>query len=487
MVIANLDEMHKIASLEQRGGSIGRDIVLNYDLKRPHSGIDLITSRSPNGDGFFYLTVTAGDDVGRVDMGMDYLFLLDISGSMANDGKLTASRRSVAAFIDELSDSDRFEVMTFNVQPTSVFNALRKADTDAKTIAQRFLESQMARGGTILAPALTTAYKYADSDRPLNVVILSGGMTEQSERSQLIGLIDQRPRNVKVFCIDIGNEIHRPLLDQMAAQSGGLSAFVSGEDNFSRQAKAFRRKLMRAALSDLKITIEGVNTSDITPAKLPNLYHGAPIRIYGRYSGKGNAQVILTGTVLGKEVKQTIQLPFPAVDEKNPEIERMWAMKRVDELLKRIDAGEPAVELQAETIRLGEAFSIVTPYTSFLVLENDAEYKRWQIERKNLDRLQRDRNAQAERQRQIQALRDKALQNLGPQAAAQAPADNSSQPTLRPTSTVPSAQPQTVPSVHQGPERNQSRDFSWGGGGSGPVGPLFVGLAYLLTRCKQRR
>ena len=36
---------------------------------------------------------------------MDYVFVLDVSGSMADDGKLLVSKDSVAAFLNELGET----------------------------------------------------------------------------------------------------------------------------------------------------------------------------------------------------------------------------------------------------------------------------------------------------------------------------------------------------------------------------------------------
>ena len=489
MVLVDNSDTYKMASLEQKNGSLAADVVIHYDLKRPVSGIDMITSRTPGDDGFFYLTVTAGQDLAKLDLGMDYIFLLDVSGSMANDNKLPVSRRSLAAFINELDDQDRFEVMTFNVQPRTVFNRLRNAGPETRAAAAAFLESQEARGGTILAPALTTAYKYGDADRPLNVVILSDGMTEQKERQALVVLIGQRPANARVFCIGIGNEINRPLLEQLAEESGGLAAFISGGDDFQRQAKAFRRKLMRPAASRLNLEFEGVKVYDLVPARLPNLYFGAPVRVYGRYSGSGTGRVTLTGQVQGREIRQNVALPFPKEDTANPEIERMWAQKNIDQLLKEGDRSNSRQDVLDEVVRLGEDFSIVTEYTSFLVLENDAEYQRWKIERRNRGRLARDRAAQNQRRQALEALRRQAMQDLGPQTVAMNQQDRQPQAVqpVPPASPQVSQPPQPQPSRTAAAPRRQSRDFDFGlGGGSGPVGPLFVGIAMLLKRRKQR-
>ena len=199
------------ASLETDGGSLARDVVINYDTSRPNTGLDLVVSKQKGEDGYFLLTLTAGEELAKADgSGADYVFILDVSGSMANDGKLRLSSGSIKAFIDQLDKDDRFELVTFNVKPATLFSQLATADENAKSKAEAYLDSQQARGGTSLHPAITTAYKYGDPDRELNVVILSDGMTEQRERRELSELIMQRPSNARVFCIGIGNEVNRP-------------------------------------------------------------------------------------------------------------------------------------------------------------------------------------------------------------------------------------------------------------------------------------
>ncbi len=474
-VIAKHSDAYYQASLETTGGSLARDAVLAYHLSRPKTGFDLITSKRSGEDGFFCLTLTVGEDLAKRDDGMDYIFLLDISGSMADDGKLLLSKDSIAAFINELGDADRFEVMTFNVQPNMGFSQLRAASAENKQAAASYLASQQARGGTVLNPAITTAYKYASPDRPLNVVILSDGLTEQHERRTLLQLIQQRPRNARVFCVGVGNDVNRPLLEQLAQDSGGLAAFVSHGDNFTRQAKAFRRKLMRPAATNLKIDFDGVQITEVEPKVLPSLYHGSPLRLYGRYRANGLADISLRGSINGVELKQAASLEFPKEDLNNPEIDRMWAWHKIDVLLKQADLTESRAAVIDEIVRLGEGYSIATEYTSFLVLENDAEYQRWKIGRNSMTRLARDMKAQQQLRAELDAIRNKAIADIGPQAAsssAQAKPQQfaSASPTPRP-----SFQPatQAVPD----PQQSQSRDLNVGTRtGTGPVGPLLLGL-----------
>jgi Ca-activated chloride channel family protein len=489
-VVGHTDSYYE-ASLETKGGDLNRDVVLAYQVKRPMTGIDVVTSKSAGEDGYFMLTLTAGEELEADNLGMDFVFILDVSGSMAHDGKLALSRQSIGAFIDELGPGDRFEVVAFNVAPTRLFAELRGVDAAAQDEATQFLRSQQGRGGTILRSAMSVAYQYGDPDRPLNVVILSDGMTEQGERGELLSLIASRPANAKVFCIGVGNEVNRPLLSQMAEDAGGLAAFLSQGDNFQRQAKAFRRKLTRPAASNVQMDFAGLDVYDREPKKLPNLYHGMPVRLYGRYRGDGPIDVRVQAEINGAPIDQTVQVAFPGSESGNPEIERMWAWQKVDRLLKEADRSGSRSSVIDEIVRLGETYSIVTEYTSFIVLENDAEYKRWSIERRNLLRTGRDRRQQQLVRAELDALRERALADLGPQQSAPERAAGK-----RPQLPNPADQVADRNLTTPAPPSRGSRDLDFtpnppnfgGGGAFDPItGAIALGLAGLGAAAAGRR
>ena len=336
VVVRHTDAYYE-ASLETDEGDLNRDVVLAYHSVRPRTGIDVIASKQPGEDGYFQLTLTAGEELAEAYTGMDYVFVLDISGSMAHDGKLQISRDSIDAFIRELGAEDLFELITFNVSPTTLFNQLQPVTEQSQSQASEFLRSRQGRGGTVLRSAMATAYKYGDPDRPLNVVILSDGMTEQSERRELLSLIASRPPGTRVFCIGVGNQVNRPLLSQIAEDAGGLASFLSQGDDFQRQAQAFRRKLLRPAASDVRITLDAADVYDLQPRQLPDLYHGMPVRLYGRYRSSGSVAVKVQAEINGAPMDQTVSIELAEADRSNPEIERMWASKKVDRLLKEAD------------------------------------------------------------------------------------------------------------------------------------------------------
>ncbi len=484
VVVRHSDNYYQ-ASLESTGGDLNRDVVLAFKMERPKTGLDLALTRERGEDGTFQLTFTAGDELEDKVVPMDYVFILDISGSMGEDGKLDLSRASLGAFLAKLDAADRFEVMSFNVSPRTAFRTLRRADKVARDEAQSFLRSQRALGGTALESAVELAYRYQDAGRPLNIVILSDGMTYRNELETFIRMIGQRPPATRVFCIGVGNEVDHGFLQQIADEAGGLAAFISPGDDFMRQARAFRRKLLRPVGTDLEIDVEGVGAYDVEPATLPNLFHGSPVRIYGRYKKAGTARVHIQAAVGGERLDQWIELDFPAAEPANPELERMWAWHRVEALQREAKRKGPRHGVD-EIVRLGEAYSIVTEHTSFLVLENDAEFRRWQIERRNALRLDRDRLAQRQVRQRLKELRRESVLALGPiEGRATEETRVASRSVPAPPVVAPPARTRPAPPAQ--PRRRHGLDAGGGGGGVDPASVILAlvvvaGLALAANR-----
>lgn len=497
VVVKHADNHYWQASLEAAGGDLSRDVVVSFDVARPRTGLDIVTSRPQGEDGYFLLTLTAGKELEAASQGADYVFLLDVSGSMERDGKLGLSRKSIEAFVEKLGPQDRVELITFNVGANTLFGALKPADDDAKREAAAYLGTQRARGGTVLRPAVEAAYRYLDKDRPLNVIVISDGMTEQSEQRELIELISRRPAGTTVFYVGVGNDVNRPLLTQLANDAGGLAAFLSAGDDFERQAEAFRRKLSKPAATNVRLTFDGGDVYDVEPQRLPNLFHGQPLRVYGRYRKPGPIEVRVQAEIQGSPLDQKVPLDLPQRDDANPQIERIWAFKKVERLNEQMRR-DGSQGLRDEVVRLCEGYSIVSEYASFIVLENDAEYDRWKIERRNVTRSRRDRAAQEAVRRQLEKLRDQTQASIGPNGDPAKPAANTvaATPISSPRNATAPAAPRSLQPID--PPQVASRDLfvpsqrsSGGGGGGGALDPLSVaallGLGGAAWRRRQRR
>ncbi len=129
------------------------------------------------------------------------------------------------------------------------------------------------------------------------------------------------------------------------------------------------------------MTIEGVATAKVYPEVLPNLPLGQQQVVLGRFlpdaARAKTANVVVTGTVAGKPVKYTSSFAVPAADEGNSFLPRLWARRHLDALL----AQGQSQETKDEIVAFSREYQIMTPYTSFLVLENDEDRALYGVER----------------------------------------------------------------------------------------------------------
>jgi Ca-activated chloride channel family protein len=140
-----------------------------------------------------------------------------------------------------------------------------------------------------------------------------------------------------------------------------------------------------------------VKTYDMTDGKIGKVYRGQQLVFFGRYQDAGRAELKLEATLTGEDKTYATQFDFPELDIDHPELERLWAMDRVEAIEFARDAGMlPATEAGDAVEALGVEYQIVTDETSMLVL-SDEKFEERGIERRNRERLARERTAQSQR------------------------------------------------------------------------------------------
>jgi Ca-activated chloride channel family protein len=105
---------------------------------------------------------------------------------------------------------------------------------------------------------------------------------------------------------------------------------------------------------------------------LPDLFAGSQLVITGRFRDKGTATARLTGLIDGKTQTYTYSnLNFPDNAGGQPFVPRLWATRKIGALLNQIRLNGEKPELVDAVVRLSVRYGIITPYTSYLIQEND--------------------------------------------------------------------------------------------------------------------
>jgi Ca-activated chloride channel family protein len=107
------------------------------------------------------------------------------------------------------------------------------------------------------------------------------------------------------------------------------------------------------------------------PEPLPDLFKGGQLLVVGRYTGDGAAAVEIEGTINGQSKKFAQDVKFSTDSPESEFIPRLWATRRVGYLLDEIRLHGENAELRAEVTQLARRYGIVTPYTAYLIIEDE--------------------------------------------------------------------------------------------------------------------
>jgi len=448
------------------GASLDRDFVLYWRLAADAPArLELLTHRAEGAsEGTFLAVVTPGADLAPITGGTDWAFVLDVSGSMQGE-KLRTLQKGVVRAIQALRPEDRVHLVAFESQARDVTQDWVPMDAAGMARAQKAVLSLSSGGSTNVFAGLERAYARLDGDRPTGVVLVSDGVanTGPHEYKDLIELAKRH--DVRLFTFVMGNGANVTLLEDMATHTGGHAASISADDDVAGQLLLAQNRMSHEALHGVELSLDGALAR--YPAKLPSLYLGQQLVAVGRYDATGPATLKVTARISGEPVTWTLPVNLPAVDDSVPELERIYALAAIQDLEREawLATGN-ASEARAAVLDLALRYSLVTDYTSMIVVEED---------RKAVHGIGDDNARRRARERE----------------AATARAANRHAPQV-----VTGSRPLAGPHAEHAPSRYArsnpgSGSGGGGGGGAGAIGPLYVlvagGLGVLAWRRRRRR
>jgi len=369
-------------SFESKAGREPQDFQLFYTISREDFGLSLLTHREPGKDGYFLMMLSPKDDWSENEYAAkDIVFVLDTSGSMNDEGKIEKARSALLFGIKSLHTEDRFNVISFAGEEHLMESGMIAADGKGRARGEQFVNKLKATGGTNINDALHAALKQFDgSDRPKMLVFLTDGLPTVGE-TNIERIVDNarssRVQGLRLFTFGVGYDVNTALLDKLAAENGGVADYVEPKENLEIKVSNFFAKINYPVLTDLALNMGGVQTDLVYPRNLPDLFKGTQITLIGRYRNDEDLQrikVALTGKAGRTPRTYSFEnLSFPVREENNDFLPRLWATRRVGWLMEQIRTNGEQKELRDEIVDLGTRYGIVTPYTSYLALENNAQ------------------------------------------------------------------------------------------------------------------
>jgi hypothetical protein len=260
---------------------------------------------------------------------------------------LDASKRFAAKALHTLGPRDTFNLIRFAGDNEVYSKDALPNDRQAIASALAWFDRQQGGGGTEMLSALKAAFaRPADPNRLRVVVFLTDGYVGNDDESS----------------------VNHSLLDRMADLGRGAYVFVRPDESADDALEAFRSWVTLPYLTDLAIDWGALPVADISPERIRDLGSGQTLTLVGRYLNAAEGNVVIRGKLGGRYWEQMIHVVLPERKTDNEALAAVWARGRIQDLLR--DSGQNLESVKAEVIALGLTYRLMSPYTSFVAVDD---------------------------------------------------------------------------------------------------------------------
>jgi len=342
-------------------------------------------------DGYFLLLASPAIIKAGKPLPKSVFFVVDTSGSMSGE-KIEQAREAAKFLVNNLREGDSFNLMSFNSTITLFEDTMQVYDAKTRQKALAFADGLVASGGTDINTALTRTLELlakADDKNPKYVYFLTDGCPTVGVQDEMKIVENAGKANgvkARVFAFGVGYDLNSRLLDKLVRESFGQSEYVKPNENIEERVSRLYQKLESPVMTGVKMTFtpaegseaavkSGAMVNRVYPSAEFDLFAGDQLVISGRYKYPGKGTLKITGTI-ADGLTQTFEYPLEFVasspDSRYAFAEKLWAMRRIGEIIDELDLRGQNQEILDELIALSTKHGIMTPYTSFLADETSS-------------------------------------------------------------------------------------------------------------------
>lgn len=353
-----------------------KDLTIEFETQR--AGIEYHAlsykskpSDSLGTDNFYTVWITPPDSLtAGYEINKNIVFTADVSSSM--DGKrMEQLKDALNNFLTLLSDKDKFNIITFGTFVNSFKDNLVPASQNNINDAKAFVFQLYALGMTNIDQAITKSLQQSYGDSSSNsVVFLTDGYPTWGDTistSILSHAKQNNIKNVRIFSFGIGDDISKSLLVNLAEQNHGYAKFIASNDSIALVVNDHFKRISKPVLTDITIDLGGLQSYDVYPKTINDLFWGSQLMQLGLYKTGGTYNVTLRGKIRSNPVEFKQSIYFTDTLGGHPFVPRLWAKEKIDYLLQLIDTYGETAELKKQVIDLSLKFHILTRYTALYV------------------------------------------------------------------------------------------------------------------------
>ena len=367
-----LDASSRRAELRALEAPADRDLVLRWRPARsasPTAGA-LVEERP---DGRYALALLVPPDLDgaeRRGFATQTVFVVDVSGSMEGPS-IEQARAALVASLDRLRPGDTFTLIKFDSTNEAFSESLLPADERSVAAAKGWVAGLRAGSGTEIAPALLHALdisEHGDARVLRRVVLITDGAV--SNEDEVVQAVERKLGGSRLHVVGIGYAPNRWLMKELARAGRGTFESIGCLADVGSRTVALLERTERAVMTDVALEWDGSAPLDASPDPVPDLYAGRPLVVSARLDpGKPLPKLRVWGRAPGGPVVLEVDLrDAPS----GAGIGARWARSRVAALESGLRHGADPAVVRSDVVDLARRFSLVTSYTSFVVVEDES-------------------------------------------------------------------------------------------------------------------
>ncbi len=299
----------------------------------------------------------------------DIIFVVDSSKSITQ-AKLDAYSQGVKLSLQAVSPRDRFNVVEFKDFTRKLAQEdVATATPEMIAKADAFLSELVSEGGTNVYRSLTELVTPNPAPgRPRIVFLVSDGRPTVGIRqeSEIINEVT-RLNNLRasVFTFAGGEKINAPLLDLLSYRNRGARTFERDQRKIPESLLAFYQEFSSPILLNPRFNFGSVESSEVYPKILPDLYLKGKLEIFGRFGEEPEFSMQLLGEADGRTKEYVLQQPLSGQDTGDESVARMWAFRKIYDLVGKMVQEGGSQAILSEIQKLSADYKVETPYSAY--------------------------------------------------------------------------------------------------------------------------
>ncbi|HTN49500.1 MAG TPA: VIT domain-containing protein [Burkholderiaceae bacterium] len=354
------------ATLDADAAHGDRDIVLDYRLAGREIASGVLLHEGPEENFFLAMIEPPARAPTAAIVPREYVFILDVSGSM-HGFPLDTAKRLLRGLVGNLRSSDTFNIIPFSGGHSLLAPRSLPATRENVEAAQRFIAGQRGSGSTELLAALRAALALpSDPDRARSFVVITDGYV--SIEKEAMDLVRARLGDANVFAFGIGSSVNRFLIEGLARAGRGEPFIVLSPQQAAIEADRFRSYIEAPLLTRIRVEFKGFDAYDLDPPQLPDLFAQRPLVLSGKFRGAPQGTIEVSGTTAAGSYHRSIDVAAARGGPPRPVLATLWARGRIATLSDDQKLSNDSKAAQDITA-LGLKYSLLTDYTSFIAID----------------------------------------------------------------------------------------------------------------------